>query len=1451
MAAERTVTVRIKAEYRAFEADMKAAARAAKQAAEETEKAGKKSSSAMGRLLLDAKNNEQSWQTAGNTMMGFGASVVAMVGLSVAKYAEFEKAMSRVEAATHESAGNMDLLRDAAIRAGADTAFSAAEAAGAIEELAKAGVSTADILGGGLDGALSLAAAGELAVADAAEIAASALTQFKLSGDQIPHLADLLAAGAGKAQGSVADLGAALNQSGLVAAQTGLSVEETTGALAAFAAAGLTGSDAGTSFKTMLQSLSPNSDKAAGLIDELGISAYDAQGRFIGMSEYAGLLQDALKDMSAEQRNATLKTIFGSDAVRAASVIYEQGAAGIEKWETAVNSAGFAALTASINQDNLLGDIEKLGGSFDTVFIKGGKGVSTALRGIVQGAEDVVDVVGKIPEPVLSTGFAVAGIVGVSALAAGGLMRLVPAAIETVTAFQSLGTQGGKVPGTLGKITKVAGIAGIALAGVAVAAQILGHREIKTTTDYAQAMMRVAEAGEKASSRDLDSVFRGWDGMLGKGPQIDSLAQSIERISNPKFGDGLNNWADDMFAWTGWAKSDVGQVEDRLSDLSDEMGSLVDSGNADAAAASFRVLAAEFEANGQSAQTALNSLPGYKDALVQVATNAGVAMTAQELMNYAITGTPPAAVAAAGAADELSVALEEAGVEADGAVQSLDKFMESLFALGEGTASVAAAKRNFKDSMREVTESIKENGTSLNTNTEQGSENEAMLYDLGEAARAQAEAMAMAVDENGKYVYTQGDVQKSLSGSYDSVLKQVEAFGLEGQAARDMARDIMGIPDGVSVDTWMSDQAKKTAEATTEQVNRIPEMKGVKVIVTEDGTVAVTAAKIQDIRDRTVSTTVTDEGTIMEVQGGINGVSGKNEFILVSDDGTVQTVQARINRTTGKTEYVRVTDDGTVAGVQGRINSLKGKTVSVNVSVTRSETIKQRVQRQIEPFSGSYFGGPQAAKGRRMPGLTFGGRLPTTGLGTDKILGVNSDGTPLAWVDDKEWVVNRRSSDKHNGLLAAINRDDSSAIRSFAGLSGLAGGGRLGWADDQKASAARELERARAGAVRARKSKSEKDDSAAEKRLDRAEKRYEEARDRRARLASQSFDLSRDLKRGNIRESFTSGSGMSVVDQMFEQSRNTDLSKKQRSNLKGQAFSFEAQLMSLEKKANRLTKALDKARDSRDELRSVVNNVRGAVEGTFDLGAMVGQEDAYGYKTPVTKKTLLAAGREKAASAKKLHSKIKGLQKKGFGPELIQQAIDEWTSSGTFELADAMLSMTKSEANALDASFDSVSAYGRSTGFRLTEAMQKGGLHAAEGLVAGLYSREKAVESAFYNLGKQAEKAFKRSLGIKSPSRVMMGAADDTVDGYTIQLGNRQSDVDAAMGTLVSVPRSGVPESPEVARYGASRTAASSGIDYNQLAAAMANVQLHAKLQVNGRQAGTLVQEGRRFANNH
>ncbi|WP_133520657.1 phage tail tape measure protein [Curtobacterium flaccumfaciens] len=404
---------------------MDAAARKTRELGSEAEKLGQK------REALDG---------LGRASFAFGAVAATAVALAVAKYAEFDQAMSSVQAATHASAGEMNQLRDAAIDAGARTVFSATEAANAIEELSKAGVGTKDILGGGLAGALDLASAGELKVADAAQIAATAMTQFKLEGSEVPHVADLLAAGAGKAQGSVQDLSQALNQGGLVASQAGFSINETTGALAAFASAGLLGSDAGTSLKTAIIALQNPSKNAAGTMKQYGIDVYDSSGKMLSFGGIAAQLQDKLGGLSDEQRNAALATIFGNDAVRAANVLYAEGADGIAEWTGKVNDNGYAAETARIKLDNLKGDVEQLGGAFDTALIKTGSGANASLRDITKTATGLVQMIGDLPEPVLSAGLSVTALAAGVTLFGGAVFTAIPKIGAMKVQLASMGT---------------------------------------------------------------------------------------------------------------------------------------------------------------------------------------------------------------------------------------------------------------------------------------------------------------------------------------------------------------------------------------------------------------------------------------------------------------------------------------------------------------------------------------------------------------------------------------------------------------------------------------------------------------------------------------------------------------------------------------------------------------------------------------------------------------------------------------------------------------------------------------------------------------------------------------------------------------------------------------------------------------------------------------------------
>lgn len=378
----RNITVRLLADTSNFTAGMAKVSGESQKAATTMEAAGGKT-----KLI-----------TTGIAAAGIAATALGVAAIKMA--ADFDASMSTVQANTGASADEMNQLRQAAIDAGADTIYSATESADAINELGKAGLSTSDILSGGLSGALNLAASDGMAVGDAAELMATTLKQFNLTGAQSSQVADALAAGAGKAVGSAHDLGLALNQAGMVSHSFGISMQETTGTLAAFAKSGMIGSDAGTSLKTMLISLANPSTKAENLMKELGINAYDAQGNFIGLSGLAGVLKDKLSGLSQEQRNQALATIFGTDAIRAANVLYEQGAEGIDYWTKAVSESGFAAEQAAAKNNNLKGDLENLSGSFESLMISLGEGGQGPLRSLVQTLDTLVDAFGQLPAPV-------------------------------------------------------------------------------------------------------------------------------------------------------------------------------------------------------------------------------------------------------------------------------------------------------------------------------------------------------------------------------------------------------------------------------------------------------------------------------------------------------------------------------------------------------------------------------------------------------------------------------------------------------------------------------------------------------------------------------------------------------------------------------------------------------------------------------------------------------------------------------------------------------------------------------------------------------------------------------------------------------------------------------------------------------------------------------------------
>ena len=629
--ALRTVGVKLTADTTGFLSGMRQAGAATKGLAGELDKANRSGH-------LDAVTDRA---------VGLGAGLLGAAGMAAKFAMDFEKQMSAVQAATHASAGDMERLREAALQAGKDTSFSATEAAQGIEELSKAGVATADVLNGGLKGALDLAAAGGLDVAEAAETAASALTQFKLKGSDVPHVADLLAAAAGKAQGSVHDMGMALNQAGLVAAQTGLSIEETTGGLAAFASAGLTGSDAGTSFKQMLLMLQAPSGKTKDLMDELGISLYDASGNAKGLAQFAGELRAKMSTLTPEVRANAMATIFGADAVRGASILYEQGAEGIQSWIDKTNDAGFAAETAAARTDNLAGDIERLKGSLETLAIESASGPNSGLRLLVQGLDSTVGALSNLPPAVGSTITVMAGLGGAALLLGGGWLKARRGAAEFRAELESIGPAGQRASRGLQATTKWLGRATVAFAALQVAGALVN----KTVDDL---------------NPQLDAMGKG----LAEWGTSGQLAGEAARVLGTDMSDlsvGLKFLADtdnDRRKFARWGQdllegvvpgldatnTSLTRTRERVGAMDQAFAQLVAGGKPDAAKAAFDRLAASAATQGVSVDELKKLFPQYAAALETATSATGKAVPPTQELTGKTKEYKSAAEAAAGAA---------------------------------------------------------------------------------------------------------------------------------------------------------------------------------------------------------------------------------------------------------------------------------------------------------------------------------------------------------------------------------------------------------------------------------------------------------------------------------------------------------------------------------------------------------------------------------------------------------------------------------------------------------------------------------------------------------------------------------------------------------------------------------------------------------------------------------
>lgn len=372
------------------------------------------------RLTADTSNFYRGMALANSAMLrsgglitrvaaGAGLATLGMGIMSLRAAGNYEQSMNILEAVSGATGGQMNKLGKQAIALGADFKLpnvSAKDAAEAMTELAKGGLSVHQVMGA-TRGTLQLGLAANMGFADSANIVARALTAFHLTGTKATQVADLFTAAANKSTAEMSDIALGFQAASAQFAAGDQTISGLTTSLTLMANAGIVGSDAGTSLKTMMNRLMAPTKKAKDLMGSLGISVYDAHGNMRPMPQLIGQLNKGMGGMSKEARNAALYTIFGSDAIRAARVQMNAGTDGWNKMEKAITHGGEAQKYAEARTKGFNGAMQAFGSAIETLAITLGTHLLPLATRIVKAMANFVSTFD--PDPIINFFSAISG----------------------------------------------------------------------------------------------------------------------------------------------------------------------------------------------------------------------------------------------------------------------------------------------------------------------------------------------------------------------------------------------------------------------------------------------------------------------------------------------------------------------------------------------------------------------------------------------------------------------------------------------------------------------------------------------------------------------------------------------------------------------------------------------------------------------------------------------------------------------------------------------------------------------------------------------------------------------------------------------------------------------------------------------------------------------------------
>lgn len=840
--ADRRVKVVFSAEIQGFKAAMAEAAAATQKTKKASEDSSKAADTYLGRLVQSADKNRQAWELSGAAMLGFGTATVGGLALAGKAAMDWESAWAGVTKTVDGSPEQMDEL-EASLRGLAKTLPSThEEIAGVAEAAGQLGVKREDVIGFtktmvDLGETTNLSA--EEAATSIAQISNVMGTMERDGSKGVERFgATLVALGNAGASTEAEILEMAKRIAG-AAKLVGASESDVLALSNAMASVGIEAQLGGGVISRVMQRMYGDVKKGGEGLDNLakvaGVSSKDFATAFEtdpvravdlmvkGLGRVKAEGGDVISTMDSLGIKGTEETGVILRLAGAGNLLADSLKLGDEAWSS--NSA--LAAEAAKRYETTESKVKVAWNNIKDAAIDAGAVLLPVIAGVAESVAGIAQAFGSLPEPVKSVLTVLGSVAGVAALGAGAFLTLTPKILDSIQAFNTLAPAGSKAAGVLSTVGKAAG--GLLVLGT-VTTILAKLAESSYMADIDKGMGRVASAiadvttNAPNAAASLDSLFKDRNGQnLING--VNDLNTAMQRTFNKNRDQEFNDAGENFFNMVTGVEGSVKILEGAFERVDKTLADLVSSGNPEDAAKAFEKIEAAAKVQGATVEELAAKFPEYADALAAAEAAAKTAGEGADGATESFKGSGDAAGGAIPMTEEMAEALADVGLSADGTVTNLAKFTDALVNAGLLQLSARDAARGFEEAIDAMSESLTTNGATLDRTTEKGRANEAALDAIAGAGIRSAQAMAA----NGA---SQDALQGNLGGTFRSLEAAARQFTATDDEATALARDILKIPSGVSIDSWMSEQAKITAQSIHGAINAIPPRKDVSVVIT-------------------------------------------------------------------------------------------------------------------------------------------------------------------------------------------------------------------------------------------------------------------------------------------------------------------------------------------------------------------------------------------------------------------------------------------------------------------------------------------------------------------------------------------------------------------------------------------------------------------------------------------